>query len=301
MNPGEKSRAGSAGIIIGWCVLAAGITQIPGVVAGILATQFIPRAGLLLLLLTLPSGLLLFLGGLGLIYRQFAGYYCVYVATFFGGIGGFKSPFIPFIKRFIHIGPATEDLFLGLNLLLVGILVWEHWSRLAMLPFPRQKFHRGCLIALVMLGAASITTGRALIHRERGEKQLASALPVVGGSFSEFATAGPVRYISVETQFPRGITLVVSGTCTDTAVESLAQTHKLRRIEDPLYQKKFLPQLRAWKLDEETFPVKFSAQDLYYVGRLKDMPKVSLQVVHRKSDNRFSAQVFGVLPERSEP
>ena len=297
MTPNKEAGAVSAGTIIGWCVLAAGVTQIPGIVVGILATQLVPRTGWVLLLLTLPSGLLLFLGGLGLIYRQFAGYYCVYVATFFGGIGGFKAPFIPFIKRFVNIGPATEDLFLCLNLVLVAILVWEHWSRLATLPSPRQRLHRLSLISLVVIGVASVSTGRALIHRERGEKQSPSELPVVGASFSEFKTAGPVRYGSVEAQIPRGITLVASGTCDGAAIEALSKAHKLRRIEDPLYQKKFLPQFRAWKLDEATFPAQFSAQDSYYVGRLKDMPKVSLQVVHRQSDNRFSAQVFGVLPK----
>jgi len=55
--------------------------------------------------------------------------------------------------------------------------------------------------------------------------------------------------------------------------------------------------LKVWKLGEENFPVRFSPQDQYYIGRLKEMPKVSLQIVHRKSDNRFSAQVFGTLSE----
>src|SRR5437867_8399380 len=117
MNPDTRHPSVSAGTIIGWCVLAAGIGQVPLIVAGLRTASFLPKVGLLLLLFGLPSGLLLFLGGLGLIYRQFAGYYCVYLATFFAGIGGFKSPYVPFIKRFINFGPATEDLFLGINLL----------------------------------------------------------------------------------------------------------------------------------------------------------------------------------------
>ena len=81
MNPNERPLGVSAGTIIGWCVLAAGIGQVPIIVAGLLTARVLPQAGLLLLLLGLPSGILLFLGGLGLIYRQFAGYYCVYLAT----------------------------------------------------------------------------------------------------------------------------------------------------------------------------------------------------------------------------
>lgn len=297
MGLGEERGAVSAGTIIGWCVLVAGISQIPAVYAGILASQIVPRAGLFLLLVTLPSALLLFCGGLGLIYRQFVGYYCVYVATFFGGIGGFKSPFIPFLKGLINIGPATEDLFLALNLVLVGILVWEHWERVVPLPVPRQKLHRVSLIATVVLGAVSVTIGRAQIHREHGQKQAASALPVVGASFSEFQTTTPLRYVSVETRMPPAITLAASGSCTEAAIQSLAQRHQLRKVDDQQHQKKFLPQLKAWKLNEAAFPTTFSTQDLHYIGRLKDMPSVSLQIVHRKSDNRFSAQLLGVLPQ----
>ena len=70
MNPNERPPGISAGTIIGWCVLAAGIGQVPIIVAGLLTARTLPKFGLLLLLLGLPSGLLLFLGGLGLIYRQ---------------------------------------------------------------------------------------------------------------------------------------------------------------------------------------------------------------------------------------
>jgi len=52
----------SAGTIIGWCVLAAGIGQVPIIVAGLRTARVLPQTGLLLLLLGLPSGLLLFLG-----------------------------------------------------------------------------------------------------------------------------------------------------------------------------------------------------------------------------------------------
>jgi hypothetical protein len=87
MDPDKRYTSISAGTIIGWCVLAAGIGQVALIVAGLLTAPALPKLGLLLLILGLPSGLLLFLGGLGLIYRQFAGYYCVYLATFFARIG----------------------------------------------------------------------------------------------------------------------------------------------------------------------------------------------------------------------
>jgi len=294
MNPDKGPASISAGTIIGWCVLAAGIGQVPIIVVGLLAARVLPQAGLLLLILGLPSGLLLFLGGLGLIYRQFAGYYCVYLATFFAGIGGFKSPYIPFLKRFVNFGPATEDLFLALNLFLVAILAFEHWGRVRDLELSRQKTHRTWLIALMALGLCSVSIGRAMIHREKGEKTTAAELPVVGAALSEFQTSGKLAYVSVETRFPRGITSVFSGTSTEPAVLALAEAHHLKRMDDPVAHKKFLPQVRAWKLNDTVFPSKFSPDDWYYVGRLKTMRKVVIEIVYRKADGKFTAQIFGV-------
>lgn len=291
----------SPSLIIGWCVLVAGIGQMPVIVAGLLTMRVLPQAGVLLLLLGLPSSLLLFLGGLALICRQFAGYYCVYVATFFAGIGGFKAPYIPFLKRFVNIGPATEDLFMGLNLVLVGILAVEHWRRIEALEPSRQKAHRIWLIALIALGLCSVSVGRAMMHWEKGEKARVGDLPIVGASLSAFQVTSPLPYVSLETKLPRGISCVFSGISTESAVLALAEAHHLKRMDDPKAHQKFLPQARSWKLDETVFPYTFSADDLYYVGRLKGLPKVVLELVYRKADGKFTAQAFGTLPKKSVP
>jgi hypothetical protein len=294
VNPDNGHVTISTGTIIGWCVLLAGIGQVPLIVAGIHTASLLPKFGLVLLLFGLPSGLLLFLGGLGLIYRQFAGYYCVYLATFFAGIGGFKSPYIPFIKRFINFGPVTEDFFLALNLLLVAALAVEHWRRLGNLELSKQRKHRLWLLVLMALGLCSVSVGRAMIHREKGEKTRAADLPVVGFALQDFQTSSKLAYVSVETRFPRGITSVFSGTSTQPAILALADAHHLKRMEDPAAHKKFLPQVRAWKLNKSKFPSEFSADDWYYIGRLKTMPKVVIQIVYRKTDGTFTAQIFGV-------
>ena len=67
-------------------------------------------------------------------------------------------------------------------------------------------------------------------------------------------------------------------------------------MDDPKAHQKFLPQVRAWKLNEAVFPSRFSADDLYYVGRLKGLPKVVIELVYRKEDGKFTAQVFGTIP-----
>ena len=102
----------------------------------------VPGVGKFLLLLSVPLGLILIIGGIGLILHKYFGYYCIYLATFFGGFGGLKVSYIPFIQRWIKIGPATEDLFLALNLILVAILVWEHWNRVFDLEPFRRNIHR---------------------------------------------------------------------------------------------------------------------------------------------------------------
>jgi hypothetical protein len=72
-------------------------------------------------------------------------------------------------------------------------------------------------------------------------------------------------------------------------------------MDAPEAQKKFLPQVRAWNMNETMFPTKFSPDDFYYVGRLKTMHKVVIELVYRRADGRFTAQIFGVTgPTRGQ-
>ena len=104
--------------------------------------------------------------------------------------------------------------------------------------------------------------------------------------------------MSVETRTPRGVTLVFAGSSSEAAIEKLAETHHLTKMDDPRAHKKFLLLAKAWKLDPTVFLTAFSDEDSYYAGRLKEMPKVTLQIVYRQSDGRFTAQVFGIPPKR---
>ena len=288
----------SAGSMIGWYVVATGLAQLPAVTAGLLLARIAPRGAVGLLVLVLPSAILLILGGIGLRLRRFFGYYCVYAATFFGGIGGFKQSLIPLARRYVHFGPETEDVFMLLNLVVVAILVWEHWKRTIELQPATRRTHRFAITSLVSLGLVSVVAGRSMIHRERGQKDAASELPAVGASFAGFTTSGKLSYVSVEAKVPRGISLVFSGVSSEADIQGLANTHRLTKMDDPEAHKKFLPQVKGWRLKEELFPTRFAQDDLWYVGRLKEMRRVSLQLVYRKSDGRFTAQVFGVLRSR---
>jgi hypothetical protein len=94
------------------------------------------------------------------------------------------------------------------------------------------------------------------------------------------------------------ISCVFSGTSTEPAVLALADANHLKRMDDPRAHKKFLPQVRAWNMNETVFPSKFSPDDWYYVGRLKTMPKAVIELVYRKADSRFTAQIFAVTGPR---
>jgi hypothetical protein len=118
-------------------------------------------------------------------------------------------------------------------------------------------------------------------------------MPVVGTALQDFQTSGKLAYVNLETRFPRGISSVFSGTSTQPAVLALAEAHHLKRMDQPAAHKKFLPQVRAWKLNKTVFPSEFSRDDWYYVGRLKPRPKVVLELVYRKADGKFTAQAFG--------
>ena len=97
-----------------------------------------------------------------------------------------------------------------------------------------------------------------MIHMERGQKDVASELPAVGAGFAGFRTSGKLSYVSVETKIPRGISLVFSGVSSEANIQGLATTHRLTKMDDPEAHKKFLPQIKSWRLREELFPTRFS-------------------------------------------
>ena len=86
--------------------------------------------------------------------------------------------------------------------------------------------------------------------------------------------------------------LLAVGRLLDEVRDELSRLHG--QMDDLRAHKKFLPQVRAWNMNETVFPSKFSSDDWYYVGRLKTMPKVVIELVYRRGDGRFTAQIFGV-------
>jgi hypothetical protein len=297
----EGNRSGSdAGYWIGWCILAAALTQLRGVVAAFVAMQYSRSLGNSLLLLLAPTVLMLILAGVGLIMRKFFGYWCAYLATFFGGFGGLKVSFVPFIQRYVNLGPQTGDFFLALNLIIIGILVWEHFLRLNELEPARRTLHRITMSLVLVAGLGSVAFGRAMEDHNNGTVANPGALPVVGGYFQTLASKGPVRFVSVHAKLLHGIDLVFSGEATEESVRAFAAEHALKPLEKPEAYQKILPRTRRWKLKENEFPTKFAPPDLLFVGRPRSGEQAVMQIAWRKSDSRFTVEMLGTVMETAD-
>ena len=259
--------------------------------------EFSKSLGTDLLLLTLPTVVMLTLAGIGLILGRFFGYWCAYLATFFGGIGGLKVSFVPFIQRYINLGPNTGDFFLALNLVIIGILVWEHFLRLNDLEWERRKVHRVMMGVILIAGLASVTAGRVMQPIGKGTAGSAGAVPVVGSYFEKLQTTGAVRYVYVHSKLVHGIDLTMSGQATELGVRAMVAEHGLKPLEKPEAYQKILPRTRRWKLGEENFPTQFASPDLLFIGRPKSGDQAVIQIAWRKSDSKFTAEMLGTIIE----
>lgn len=290
-------KEATIGYWIGWCVLAAAITQAPLVLLGAIGAGNSSQVGLALLLTVLPSFLMLLFGGFGLIRRQFYGYWCTYLAAFFGGIGGLRISFVPFIQRWLNLGPHTGDLFLALNLIIIAVLAWEHFLRLSELELPRQRIHRVVMACILLLGLGSVAFGRAMESHARGEVQTAAEIPVAGRALASLKSNGPVHFVSVRTKLADGLDLVFSGKSSEEAIRGLAQALNLKLLEKPEAYAKILPRTRKWNLDQNKFPTQFAPPDLIFIGRIDGNGRAILQLAWRQSDSRFTGELIGTIPD----
>lgn len=297
MDPATQPKEASVGYWVGWCVLFAAITQLPLIVVGVMGARLASGVGAALLFTFLPGFLMLVAGAVGLLRRQFYGYWCTYLATFFGAIGGLRTSFIPFIQRWLNIGPHTGDLFLAINLVIVGVLAWEHYLRLHELEFPRQRLHRIAMICIFVLGLGVVAFGRSMEVYRNGEAPTASAIPVAGPHLASLKTEGPVNFVSVQNKLMNGIDLVYSGKATEENIRRFVETENLKPLDKPAAYAKILPRSRKWNLSQEKYPTKFAPPDLLFIGRVESGGKAVIQLAWRKSDGRFTGEIVGSIQE----
>lgn len=282
---------------IGWFVIVTAIAQIPVVVVSFKMLAILPKAGWLLIGFTLPPALLLLAGGIGLVLRKMFGYYLIYTAILFSGIGGLKVAIIPELKVLLKGGFYVDHISLVANLLVMGVLVYFHIRDLDQATRSRRA-HRWAMTLLLVLGAVSVGGGRALLDKSRGKAPNVQLIPYAGRAMPGLSATGPVQYYSVYTRLQRGLTCVVSARTTEEAVRALVAENKL--VPVPMNKReKLLVQAKKWKLSPEAFPTEFAADDPCFTGRLKAHPRLNIQIGFRKLDQRFTAQVFGfVAPDK---
>jgi hypothetical protein len=300
MHSSVDRSQGQAGNLIGWCILGAAISQLPLAIVAIKTMGSMPGFARALLFLSIPTFLMLTLAGVGLIMRKSFGYWCAYLATFFGGIGGFKISYVPFLHRFVDLGPDTGRFFLFLNLILVAILVWEHLGRLEDLEWERRKVHRLALGLVLLAGVAAVSFGFAAESIRKGSAASSAQLPVIGSYFKSLPANGPVQYIIVHSRFLHSVDAAITGQASEQGIRAFADNLQLKLVDKPEAYAKILPRSRRWKLDKKGFPTNFAPPDLIFVGRPKTGEKAVIQIVWRKSDSRFTAEMLGSIVE-SEP
>lgn len=303
MHQREDESNWQVGTLIGWCILFASLTPLvtAAILVGTLGSGM--QSGGSLLLLTLPTPVLMLVAGVGLVMRKSFGYWSAYLATFFGGIGGLKIPFLPLLQTYVKLGPETGLLFLVLNLFIVALLAWEHWGRLNKIEWKQRKRRRFGLILLLIAGTGSVTFGVMMEPIKKGVVLETSQLPVVSGYFEQLSPKAVsekgqvVHYVVVHNQLHHSVEAVVSGGAEEDAIRSLAQHHGLKSVEKPEAFRKILPLAKRWKLDER-FTRDFAPPDLLFVGRPRDGSKAVIQIAWRQRDQRFTAEMFGsIIPD----
>jgi hypothetical protein len=278
---------------LGYCICIAGGAKLMSLLLISRAASPLPALQSMLFGLVVPSALCALLGGLGLMWGRMFGYYLVYASLFFSALGG-RVSFVPLLDIIVRIPLHTEDIVLAANIIIVLVLAWEHWHEIELeLDPPKEKLLRLSLIASLLLAFAAQTYTRSGIHKQHGTASSITELPLIGQSLAPLETKGPIEFYSVHLR-AGFLTLVTSGATTEHAIEALADKHNLKPMK-PETQRKFLPQVRQWRLDPARFPTDFPADSLRYVGRFADHPKLILEICYRKSDNRFTAQVMGAL------
>ena len=298
MNSDERATFPSQ--YLGWLVIAGAIGQVPLIVLMSGAYSGRMAADTASLGVLAVAAVILLIAGIGLALGRQFGYYALYLSAVFNGIAGVRVPYIPFLHRWLALGPATSDFILAVNFLVLAYVAWEHFQRVYTFSPVHSRGQRVAIVVLMTAAATSMMYARTLESRSAGQAANVSDLPTVGPLLGDLTAIGPVDFVGVHTKRQNGISIIFSGKTQITNAQHFAQLHDLKLMTNAEAHAKFIPQARGWKLNTNQFPTRFGPDDYYYVGRLRDARKVSVQLIARKQDGRFTAQVFGVMPTEKE-
>src|SRR5687767_13648789 len=102
-DPSYHAQSQSSLVVrgMGWLALFGAVSHLPLIIAGVSVMRVMPGAGWALILFAVPATCLLLMGGMGLMMRKGFGFYLVYAAILFGGIGGLGISLIPGLKALL--------------------------------------------------------------------------------------------------------------------------------------------------------------------------------------------------------
>jgi len=291
---------------IGWFILISAISPFTVAFFAALARMSTREVGGDLLVMMVSTGLMMAIAGVGIIMGKSFGYWCAYLATFFGGIGGLKNSFVPFVDRFVNLGPSTGNFFLLLNLILIAFLAWDHWTRISEEVEPgRTKVHHFGLILMLLAGLGSVGFGVAMEPVHKGSVSSTQQLPVVADYFVKLQTTqregASVRYLMRHNKITHSINAIITGEAEEQEVRKFAEYHSFKTVDKPERYAKILPMARRWKLNEKGFPVDFAPPDLVFIGRPKSGDVAAIQIAWRKRDSKFTAEMMGSISEGTPP
>ena len=281
--------------IMGWLSVFGALGHLPLIIAGFLMLRISPRAGLILVAFALPAIFLLLFGGVGLIMRKGFAFYLVYLAILFGSIGGLSVPLIPGLNALVKGHFYADDLVKVTNLAVLALLVYCHFQ---WMDSPAPRVHVVAIIILLLLGLAHIGIVRANFDRRRATVNEIAAVPYAGELFKALDAHGPVHYRLEYSRWQLELTSLISGKASEETLAAFVRDNDLKTVPaERLGQ--FLSPAKKWKLNPDMFLTQFGTNDLCYIGRAKDHPRLVLQIGLRKSDKRFTAQTIGFLGPRT--
>lgn len=288
-----RDSARSVTNFLGWCLLSAAILQIPGMIAG----GMLAGMGMSSLLFFMSWGLMLLLSSsaLGLLFVARIGFYLLYVATFLSFVGP-RGNFVPFVARILPAGPEKELYLMLFNLAFVAIAMFCHWSLARDNEESSRKRTNALLATVAILIIPGFIYWKAGNLTARGEAPNAAAVPFIGDQLATLQTTSPIAYRSHELTRLRSGTIVLSGSTTETNLAAFAAAHDLKLMTNVAARVKFLPVLKTWKLDPETFPLINGENDRCYIGRLPKDSKLIFQICHRPATGQFTAMAMGRKP-----
>lgn len=235
-----------------------------------------------------------------LIFRAPVGYLLLYVATLVSFIT-WGTRLFPFLDRLLPAGPEFDYYSVAVNLIIVTLLAWCHWTISREFESNLQKRIRISIFIFYLLLIPVLIFWKTGIRTGNGEVQTIAQIPSIGPHLGTLESTQPILYRSHEGVRSGSSIVIFRGMSSEKNIRQFAESNNLRQMTNDSARMGMIPQSRSWKLDPERFPVFTNATDLCYIGRIPTNSRAAFQLCFRPTDGRFTAMSMGnLLAPRAE-